>query len=125
MADVPGFPRVLFVHQGTSEDAGPVFEEFWPEARAVSDPDLVLYRAFGIGRGKLGQLLSPGLVARAFRARRKGFSQGKTQGDPRLMPGAFLVMDNRVVWAHDYGHAGDTPDFAALAQGEEFKITRS
>lgn len=30
------------------------------------------------------------------------------------MPGAFLIEGNRVVWQHDYAHAGDTPDFGSL-----------
>lgn len=108
---------MVFVHQGSREDAEPVFEDLWPEARAVSDPTLDLYRAFGIGRGKLGQLFSPSLIKRAFEARRKGYSQGKTQGDPWFMPGAFLIEDGVVVWSHDYAHAGDDPDFESLAEG--------
>ena len=93
-----------------------MFEEFWPEARAVSDPTLDLYRAFGIGRGRLGQLFGPGVIRRAFAARRKGYSQGKVTGDPGLMPGAFLLEGHRVIRAHDPGHAGDLPDYPAFAR---------
>jgi hypothetical protein len=34
------------------------------------------------------------------------------------MPGVFLVEDGRVVWQHDYRHAGDHPDFAAIVNGQ-------
>ena len=101
--------------QGTKEDAAPVFEEFWPEARGVSDIDLSLYRAFGLGRGNPWQLLGPGVWKRAFAARRAGYRQTRTVTDPYLMPGAFLIEAGRVVWQHDYAHVGDDPDFGSLS----------
>ena len=108
------FPPVLFVFQGSTEDAGPIFEELWPEARGVSDMDLTLYHAFGLGRGNMKQMLGPRVWKRAWQARRKGYRQGKAVTDPWLMPGAFLIEDGEIVWEHDYAHAGDSPDFLAL-----------
>jgi len=108
-----GSPRILFVHQGTARDAEPLFEALWPEARAVSDPDLALYRAFGIGRGNPSHLLRPGLWKAGRRARRRGYRQTGIQGDPWLLPGYFLVEDGWVVWSYHSAHAGDLPDLAA------------
>jgi hypothetical protein len=105
---------VLFVFQGDLDAAREVFDGLWPEARAVSDPTLDLYKAFGLGRGGFLQMFGPGVWRRAFEARRKGFSQGKTVGDPWLMPGAFLIEDGVVVRRHDYAHAGDQPDFSVF-----------
>jgi hypothetical protein len=56
-------------------------------------------------------MLHPGLWKRALDARRKGFRQTGTAGDPRLMPGVFLIEDGRLIRRHDYSHPGDTPDF--------------
>jgi hypothetical protein len=30
------------------------------------------------------------------------------------MPGVFLVRAGRIVWAHEFRHAGDLPDFGAV-----------
>jgi hypothetical protein len=102
------------VHQGSAESAAPIFEDLWPEARAVSDTTLDLYRAFGIGRGTPGQMFGAGVWKASLRALRKGYKQGKTQGDPWLMPGAFLVVGARVIWRHDPSHAGDGPDYGSV-----------
>jgi hypothetical protein len=101
------------VHQGEPGDARPVFEELWPEARAVSDPHLELYDAFGVGRVPPVRRLHPGLARAGFRALRRGYRQTGVQGDPWRMPGFFLVEEERVVWRHIPAHAGDLPDFAS------------
>jgi len=59
-------------------------------------------------------MLSPGVVACGIRATVKGNFAGRAIGDPQLMPGLFVVEDERVIWQHDFRHAGDHPDFAAI-----------
>ena len=110
----PAYPPILFVHQGTVEDANTYFKAFWPAARAIADPDRQLYRAFGIKRGTARELASPDVVACAVRSRIHGNRGGKPVGDPRLRPGLFLVAGDRILWQHHYRHIGDQPDFAAL-----------
>lgn len=110
----PTYPLVLFVSQASAEELGAIFADLWPEARAVADPDATLHRQFGIRRAGLAQSLTPGILACGVRAALKGNMQGRTQGDPRLMPGLFALADGRVVWHHDFRHHGDNPDFAAV-----------
>ena len=105
---------MLLVYQGTAEEGTDFFARFWPAARAIADPDFALYRAFGIERGGGAQLLSPGVIACGIRATLKGNFNGRPQGDPRQMPGLFLVAGTRILWHHDYRHAGDHPDFATI-----------
>jgi hypothetical protein len=105
-------PRVLFVHQGEPENAAALFEALWPEARAVSDPTLALYRAFGIGRGTPRHLAYPEMWRAALRAYRRGYRQTGIEGDAWLLPGYFLVEEGRILWRHDPAHAGDLPRFA-------------
>jgi hypothetical protein len=105
---------VLFFFQATPEEGASVFDQYWPEARAVSDPDRVFYAGFGLARGSLGQMLRPSLWLRGLAASRKGYAQGRTQGDPRQMPGLFVVRQGEIVHRHRFRHAGDHPDFAAL-----------
>ncbi len=92
------------MHLGTPDQGDAFLEERWPEARAASDPDQQLYRAFGLGRGSLGQLLSPKVLLAGLKARRHGV--GKPVGDPTVMSGWYLVDDGRVVWEHRHEHAG-------------------
>jgi hypothetical protein len=112
----PAFPRVLFFFQGSPTVGRAFLRRFWPEARAVADPDKGFYGAFGIGRGGLAQLFGPGVWSAARRARKKGISQGPRAGDVWMMPGVFLIRDGHIVWAHEYAHAGDQPDFACIPE---------
>ena len=112
----PTLPRVLFVHQGSVEDAAEVFTEFWPEARAVSDPELVLYGAFGIRRGGPAMMFGPGLWRGTIRAFRKGYRQAGVKGDPWLLPAAFVIRDGQVTARHYAGDAADHPDYGELAR---------
>ncbi|MHC4940524.1 MAG: AhpC/TSA family protein [Planctomycetota bacterium] len=94
--------------------------QFFPEGvAAISDPEGTLYRAFGLERGSLAQLAGPRVVASAFRAFSRGHGIGRPVGDPRQMPGAFLLKGDEIVWRHAYRHAGERPDWnaaRALAQ---------
>lgn len=98
------------------EDGRHFFDHSWPEARAVADPDCVFYEAFGIQRGGMKELFSPGVLVCGLRAGRKGHRMGAPAGDTRMMPGLFLAAGDQILWRHEYKHAGDHPDFAALAR---------
>jgi hypothetical protein len=60
-------------------------------------------------------MFGPKVLKRGFEARAKGHSVGKSSGNPWFMPGAFLVQGQRILWEHDYDHAGDQPDFASVS----------
>jgi hypothetical protein len=111
----PDYPAVLFFFQGTPTEGRALLRRDWPEVRAVADPELVFYEAFGVDRGSLLQMIGPSVFAAGLRARRKGFENGERTGDIYRMPGAFLVQVDRVLWQHRYRHAGDHPDFARVA----------
>ena len=98
---------------GTPEEGERFFEERWPEARAVSDPDKVLFDAFGLERGSLLQLAGPGTWAAGFRARRHGV--GLPKGDPRILAGSFLVRGDEVVLADLATTSASVPDLDRLA----------
>lgn len=95
-------------------DGQAFFSRFWPEARAVSDSSNQFYKAFGLVRGGMKELLSPGVMACSLRAISKGNTGGKVVGDPTQMPGLFLVQGDRILWQHEFRHAGDHPDFASI-----------
>lgn len=108
------YPDILFVYQGSVEDGADFFNRLWPEARAASDPERELYAAFGLERGGIKELFGAEVVACGIRAARKGSFVGTPVGDTRMMPGAFLVQANQILWQHNYRHIADHPDFAKI-----------
>ena len=91
---------------GSPAEGERFFDERWPEARAVSDTERVLYAGFGLERGRFGQLLGPRAVWAGVRAALRGHGVGRPVGDPMMMPGWFLVHDETVIWQHVHDHAG-------------------
>ncbi|MFN8498951.1 MAG: peroxiredoxin-like family protein [Anaerolineae bacterium] len=112
------YPRILFVGQGSIEETQDFFEEVWPGAPVIADSSRDLYRAFGIQRGGMMQMVGPSVWACGIRAASKGNFIGKPMGDPQLLPGAFLVQHGRIVWAYRARHAGDNPNWAKVPQLE-------
>ncbi len=118
MQSDPTYPPILFFYQGSTSDGSAFFEKLWPDARAISDTPLTFYNAFGIERGGMKEMFGGGVWACGIRATLKGQRIGLPVGDPWIMPGAFLVDDTgRVAWQHDFAHAGDHPDWAAIPMG--------
>jgi hypothetical protein len=100
------FPPVVLVHMGSPEDGEAFLGARWPEARAVSDPDARLFAAFGLGRGRLGQLFGPRVWLAGAAAAVRGHGVGLPVGDPRMMSGWFLLAGDRTAWSHVHEHAG-------------------
>jgi peroxiredoxin len=87
-----------------------------------------VYRAYGLKRMAMVQALQPGLLLAGARAAAGGHVQGETTGDPRMLPGTFVVdTDGLIRFAYYSSHAGDHPNLAALLQEMAAKgmITRS
>ncbi len=110
----PEYPPVLFFYQGSPNRGVSFFEEYWPEGRGIADKPMLFYKAFGVKRGSLSQLLNPQVVAAGMRAALKGNMQGATEGDASIMPGMFLVEGERILWWHEFEHAGDRPDLEKI-----------
>lgn len=72
------------------------------------------YDAFDIQRGGMKEMFGADVWACGVRAVTKGHFIGKAKGDPWIMPGLFLVNGAQILWQHDFKHAGDHPDFAAI-----------
>ena len=110
----PDFPQPLVFFQGSSTEGRALLRREWPKLRAVSDPKAELYEAFGVGRGGLLQMFGPAVWAARSRAAQKGHANGARVGDVWRMPGMFLVRGSEIVWAHEYRHAADHPDYAEV-----------
>ncbi len=112
----PDFPPPLFFFQGRPAEGRALLRNHYPEARAVADPGAEFYEAFGVGRGGLIKMFGPGVWTARSRAAAKGHSQGPRGDDVFRMPGVFLSRGAEIVWAHDYRHAGDRPDYGLVAK---------
>lgn len=113
---IPAYPPVVFFYQETRAEGEAFFRKAWAEARAVSDPEKIFYHAFEVQRGGWREFTHPRMLLATLRATGKGNFVGKTTSDPLMMPGAFLVYDEHILWQYDFKHAGDHPDFEALLQ---------
>jgi peroxiredoxin len=110
--------RLAFVHMGTEEQARPLFERYGlGDAPRVSDPGRALYRAFGLERGRAGQLFGPGVLLRGIAGLLKGYGAGRPVGDGFQLPGAFLVRSGQILRAFRHATAADRPDYEELARG--------
>lgn len=113
-SEAADFPPLLFFFQGTPTEGRAFLRRDWPTVRAVADPSLRFYEAFGVERMGWLDLLRPGLWTAELRARGKGIAPGERSGDIWRLPGVFLVRGDRILWAHAFRHPGDLPDFAAV-----------
>lgn len=79
-----------------------------------TDPSLAVYRAAELRSG-LRTVLTLGAVSRSVGAFRRGFRQGKIEGDA-LQQGGVLVIDpdGRVLWHHISSGPGDNASAAEI-----------
>lgn len=106
---------ILFFYQATVVEGREFFAEHWPSAQAIADGSLKFYRAFGIPKSSLGQMIDPALWRQGMKSLSKGHLPGLPQGDVMQMPGLLLARRERIVWRHDFEHAGDHPKFGNMS----------
>lgn len=82
----------------------------------VSDPGQALYRALGLRRGGLRQVVNAGVLRRGLRSAWAGHRQGRIVGDAMRLGGAFLIRDGRVLHAYRNRDVADRADYCALAK---------
>lgn len=113
-ASDPSFPAAVYFHLGDKEQGDAFFSAHAPEARAVSDPAMRFFKGLGVPMAAKLQLLDPRVWACGIRASRKGHKAGRPVGDPFVMPGLFLVEEERVVWQYIPDHMGGLPRIADI-----------
>ena len=107
--------RLLLVHIGSEEE---LLKRLAPELNDVArlaDPTQVIYRAFGLGRGRLLDVFGPMVWFRFIEAAlRKGRGFG-FQDDIFQMPGVFVVYHGQVICTFRHQSIADRPDYLSLA----------
>jgi hypothetical protein len=81
------------------------------------DPDCVMYRAFGLRRGRFAQLLGAGVWWRGMVAGLwRGHGIGRLEGDGFRMPGVFLLHRGRILAEYRAMTAADRPRYVELVR---------
>jgi hypothetical protein len=110
--------RLAIVHMGEQLKTGaPGGDCPLTDVARFSDPDRRLYREFGLGHGTFNQLLGPAVWKRGFQSCViDGTGVGPLDGDGFQMPGVFVVHAGKRLVSYRHKHAGDRPDYAAIAR---------
>lgn len=107
---------LALVHMGSPMDGTLTFDRYdLGDVHHFSDPQCVLYRAFGLPRGRFSQLFGWRVMRRAWEATRAGHTLGALKGDGFRLPGAFVLDKGRIVAAHRALDAADRPDYKQMA----------
>ena len=117
--------RLVLVHMLQSGDENSYLPS--DDVARIADPECELYKAFGLGKGGIRELLGPIVWVRGFRAFFSGCGVGRIAGDGRQMPGTFLFHKGEIIAARPAKNASELPDIegifqdlpSANAQGEE------
>jgi len=100
---------LVIVGNGNQSFAASFREDFSLESPVLVDPDLRVYRAAGLRRGRV-ELLSPRLPFHALRALRSGARQSDVQGDPWQLGGVFVIAaGGDLKYRYVSREAGDHP----------------
>lgn len=86
-----------------------------PNVACYANKTKEAYKAFGLDRGSLLQLMGPQVFAAGARAVARGQNQGEATGDTLMLGGVFVIDQQGVFrYVHYDAHAGDHPDFAEI-----------
>lgn len=81
----------------------------------LCDPALDAYRAYGLSRGSLWQvLLAPPVIAAGIESYQEGHKVEPIVGDPMQLPGSFVISKGKVVYSHRGRYSSDLAPVADL-----------
>ena len=109
---------IVFVHGASAEEAAPWFAKYHlSSATVISDPERAHYRAFGLGRTRVTDMVAPKVWIRgAASALSHGFGS-QTAAMMRQMPGVFVVQGRAVLAEYRHQTPADRPDYLGLIRG--------
>ena len=91
-------------------------EQFKISSPVYVDSKRVLYKALGLTASKMN-LLNPKSVLPGIKTGKKGFVQGKVQGDPWQLGGVILLKaSGEMPYVYRSSYAGDHPDLEQVIE---------
>lgn len=114
-----GGARIILVHMGDTRAIEELLVKYGLSGLdRICDGEQKLYRAFGLKRGKLLQLIGLRVFFRGIQAAILGrHGIGRVSADGFQMPGLFLIFRGRVLQRLRHRTAADRPDYAAICSG--------
>ncbi|MCR9143536.1 MAG: SelL-related redox protein [bacterium] len=108
---------IALVHMSPPHEADEIFEKYGlKDIIHISDPELALYRAFHLNRGKWYRLMGMKVLIRGFIAGfLRGHGLGPSMGDVAQMPGVFLVHRGEVMLEYRHKSPADRPNYVEIA----------
>ncbi|MCU0577026.1 MAG: AhpC/TSA family protein [Desulfobacterota bacterium] len=105
---------LVAIGSGSPEGAAHFAKKLRFSGEMYVNQDLGAYKAFRLERGLL-ETLGPTSLIRGIQAMKKGFRQGRTDGDLWQQGGVFVLgPGNRLVFQHRNKSAGDHADLDAV-----------
>jgi peroxiredoxin len=102
--------NVAFVGLGEVEEARRFAERTGTSAPIVCDPNGELYRAFGLERAGIRQMMNRNEMRRAAEAMRLGYRGSRSRGDKRQLGGVFVIdRQGRVAWSERSTSPSEAP----------------
>jgi hypothetical protein len=109
------FPPIYFVHSSPAEVGEAFFQERFPTAAHIADPEHKLYKLFGIKRMPYWKLFSPVFITRMIYLSLSGYpNEYNGYGDTKMLTGTFLFKDGKLLWSHRATMPGDDLDLSKL-----------
>lgn len=110
--------RIVLVHMIPDDNTAEMFFARWRlhDVPRISDPQQKVYKAFGLARGTLWQVLGLGVWWPGAKAILTGHLPGMPQGDIFQLPGAFVVREGKIVKEFHAPNSAAKPDYVSLVQ---------
>jgi hypothetical protein len=106
--------RLVFIGQATPRHAAHFQKRYAPDVEILADEDRASYKAIGLRRGSVGQLLGPTSVLKGIgRTMTSGTVtvQGRVIGDAAQLGGTFIVLQSgEIAWSHRSKDASDNAE---------------
>jgi peroxiredoxin len=81
----------------------------------ICDPEKKLYQAYGLGKGSLAAMASPGFLLKGLKSLSRGYIPGVPRGDVMQMPGVFLIdTSGNIRYTHYSKDPSDNPSMQTL-----------
>ena len=109
--------NIVLVSMGRVQEAAEFKHKMEIPQAMISDPNKLLYEAFGLRKGSFGQVLNPTLARKSIRLMKNGHKQGALKHDPWMMAGVFRIeQDGEVSYSHFASDISDNLSGSAIAQ---------
>ncbi len=83
--------EVVLVGLGNRDESEKFRKEFAPYYKIICDPEKDLFRAYGLSRGTIAGMVSPGIFIKGLRTLSQGYMPGIPRGDVFQLAGVFMI----------------------------------